>query len=347
MATWTEPKYTRSQVEKAGKILVQETVAQSDLSWAMEVLDNWRACHSFPMNTFQVRLRANARKVCGPTSVVAQRLKRTPSIIAKLQRAPEDQKMSLKRMQDIAGCRAIVPVVSNVFDLQRHYCEEVTHLHELVTLKDYISTPKADGYRSVHMVYKFKSEQNSHFNNQLVEIQIRSQLQHCWATALESVDIMNQSGLKLGIGGNKDWKRFFQLMSAVFAIEEDIGELGVAGSEREIKQEAAELAIELDVAARLVNFGRLFQLPVKLSAAAYYLMVLDPVKKELTVRTFLKQHISLATRLYTETEERYQRVVGAQVVLVSAGHVAALKRAYPSYYMDTAMFIHKLESLKK
>ena len=89
--------------------------SQGDQDWAMEVLANWRACHAYPINTFQATLRGEAKHGYGKC-IVAQRLKRAPSIIAKLQRFED---MQLARMQDIGGLRAILSSVIKVRSLER------------------------------------------------------------------------------------------------------------------------------------------------------------------------------------------------------------------------------------
>ena len=105
------PGYSRSQVNKAGMILANpEAYSSTDQKWADEVLANWRACHGYPINTFQATLRTKLK--AGPGEhIVAQRLKRAPSIIAKLQRFDG---MQLARMQDIGGLRAIIGSVDKV-----------------------------------------------------------------------------------------------------------------------------------------------------------------------------------------------------------------------------------------
>ena len=86
---WPVPKFSRSQVNKAGEILVRE-MESSDFDvdewlWAFDVLSNWRACHGYPINTFQATLRQKLKQI-DSDALVAQRLKRTPSILAKLHR---------------------------------------------------------------------------------------------------------------------------------------------------------------------------------------------------------------------------------------------------------------------
>lgn len=107
-----QPEHSRGQVNHAGKILrayAQSTDAVpieqlDEYNWAYDVLSNWRACHNYPINTFQATLRSRLRTI-DKHATVAQRLKRFPSIVLKLQRF---QGMELARMQDIGGLRAIL-----------------------------------------------------------------------------------------------------------------------------------------------------------------------------------------------------------------------------------------------
>ncbi|MBU6438396.1 MAG: hypothetical protein KGQ77_12790, partial [Betaproteobacteria bacterium] len=61
------------------------------------------------------------------------------------------------------------------------------------------------------------------FNNQKIEVQLRTRLQHAWATAVEIVDAFTGQALKSGLklnSGDPKWRRFFALMSSVIAIRE-------------------------------------------------------------------------------------------------------------------------------
>jgi hypothetical protein len=148
---WPIPAYSRGQVNRAGEILRNGLASTNDLDFATDVLTNWRACHGYPLNTFQATLRRKLRGI-SPSAFVAQRLKRSPSIISKLQRFPE---MQLARMQDIGGLRAVVPALSHVKRLVSSY-QSSRFLHELVSTRDYIASPKTSGYRSVHLVYRYR-----------------------------------------------------------------------------------------------------------------------------------------------------------------------------------------------
>ena len=63
---FAKPKYEKSQVNRAGEILVSDSSSSSDLTdmdkwvWAYEVLSNWRACHDL-LQSFKVRLQAKGK----------------------------------------------------------------------------------------------------------------------------------------------------------------------------------------------------------------------------------------------------------------------------------------------
>ena len=103
--TWTVLRYDRKDVDRAGALLAaKKTSTSEETGRALEVIGNWRAAHAFPLNTFQVGLRNQAQKVV-PNALIAQRLKRLPTMLDKLRRMP---KTPLSRFQDIGGCRAVV-----------------------------------------------------------------------------------------------------------------------------------------------------------------------------------------------------------------------------------------------
>ena len=137
---WEEPKYSKSRVSKAGLTLISKKETSEDKNIALDILNNWRSAHALPLNVIQTRLRKYAKQVC-TKPLIAQRLKRTPSIILKLKRF---EKMKLDRMQDIGGCRAVVDNLSQVNSLIESLKLRKTD-HELVSYKNYIENPKASG----------------------------------------------------------------------------------------------------------------------------------------------------------------------------------------------------------
>mgnify|MGYP000588418256 CR=1 FL=1 len=82
---------------------------------------------------------------------------------------------------------------------------------------DYIRNPKEDGYKSIHLIGKFK---NSEGELRSIELQIRTKVQHSWATAVEIVDLFTNQSLKSN-SGKTIWKDFFKHTSEQFALLEN------------------------------------------------------------------------------------------------------------------------------
>lgn len=76
--------------------------------------------------------------------IVTERLERLDSIINKLRREPT---MSLWTMQDLGGCRFVVPTVDDVYMYAEKY-EKSRKRHICKSSYDYVSKPKSSGYRT-------------------------------------------------------------------------------------------------------------------------------------------------------------------------------------------------------
>jgi len=211
------PEYTRGKVNGAGRELVAPKPegpihyppeSQEDraawlalAAWytsreaVLAVVNNWRSSHSYPLNVLQMTLRHKAGRV-DPRALISQRIKRLPAIELKLRLHPD---MEFARMQDIGGCRAVlrsVPMVYRLVGLYdssdlRHTCRRKT---------DYIKTARDSGYRGIHLIYQYKKQSGSPWDGLQIEMQIRSQLQHAWATAVETVGTFLRQALKSSVG---------------------------------------------------------------------------------------------------------------------------------------------------
>ena len=200
--TWTRLRHSRNGVNVAAQALVEYELLQNfdmevwqKYSNALPVINNWRASHSFPLNTFKIGLNRNADRIDGG-SLTAQRIKRLSSISQKLQRFPN---MKLSQMQDIGGCRAVMRSVDKVRELETVYKKSEVK-HKLDHVDDYIMHPKASGYRGVHIIWRYHSDRQEYYNGFKIEMQLRSALQHSWATAVETVGTFLQQGTQIEPG---------------------------------------------------------------------------------------------------------------------------------------------------
>jgi putative GTP pyrophosphokinase len=204
------PAYSKKRVYKAGAAVREGKEQQADI----DVIENWRASHNYVLNTFQATLRRHTR---GRSITVAQRLKRRLTVYDKLKRQPE---MQLSRMHDIAGCRLIFET-NEALDQTRRQIIGSKFKHRMrndLIDYDYITAPKANGYRGVHDIYEYVSYSGSaeNWNGLQIELQYRTKTQHAWATAVEFVGSLTGNEAKFD-RGDQDHQDFFRLASELLA----------------------------------------------------------------------------------------------------------------------------------
>ena len=348
-------KFSKAAVDRAGRTLLDENASDIASDEAWEALANWRSLHAFPLNTMKMDLRQKVRKVA-PGALVVQRLKRARSILAKLEK---ESSMRLTQMQDIGGCRAVVNSIEEVYELRDRYRKSRSH-HELVSEDDYIEKPKISGYRSLHLVYRFRSNGNPQYNKLMFEIQLRTTTQHAWATAVETVGAVLGQALKSSEGEHL-WLTFFQ--QAALALEyterrELVSQPHV--SRGTLSRSLWDLDKQLDVRGKLSAYRNALKATENAAPkdAAYFLLVLLPDQHELQIRSFSKRQAEEAYQQY----ERYERLLplhpqgkqmalfpelsdysGAQAVLVGAESLRSIRESYPNYYLDTDVFLNKVD----
>ena len=119
---WSEPHYSRGKVDAAGELLAHPRSmfdADHDIAGfygeagrVVHVVNDWRASHNLPLYVIRKTLEKRAKRI-SEHAIVAQRIKRLPSIKRKL-RENEFRHLKLSQIQDIGGCRAIMPEIDDV-----------------------------------------------------------------------------------------------------------------------------------------------------------------------------------------------------------------------------------------
>lgn len=117
-----------------------------------------------------------------PINNIQSRLKSIESIIGKLSRRnlPVNLPAIEENLSDIAGLRVICSFPEDVYMI----CEALLKQDdvELIEMKDYIKNPKANGYRSLHLVVAIPIFLAKEKRIMRVEIQLRTIAMDCWAT---------------------------------------------------------------------------------------------------------------------------------------------------------------------
>jgi ppGpp synthetase/RelA/SpoT-type nucleotidyltranferase len=336
--------FSKGRIDRAGHELLASPLDVPNLDETYNVINNWRACHSYPLQAIKMTLLNRASRI-DSAAIIAQRLKRLPSIVIKLKDNPH---MKLSQMQDIGGCRAVLNSINEVDRVVAVYEKNKNkNPHDrpvLVGSDDYIKNPKSDGYRSVHLIFKYQSESTAKaaFIGQRIEIQIRSRLQHAWATAVEVSQTFTGQALKSKIkSANQAWLRFFALMGSAIAIREKRPLVpNTPQNKSEIVQELTALVEQEKIFECFAGWGQAIQHFENQSADAYqFLLVLDPTQKTLRITSYKLEELAEAQAQYLIAEKQFASNPLAQVVLVSVNSIDALRKAYPNYYGDTSAFI--------
>lgn len=324
--------------------------------------DDYREAHNIIIKLFTTELKkVNFSK----QYLIASRNKRIETIISKLCR-PEKPK--LDRIHDIAGTRIIF---ENMKSLENYI--SILENTELVNFKEkinedknrynYIKNPKSDGYRSIHKVFYYSSdipyytsnEKSFNLKNKKIELQLRTKLQHIWATTVEIYDIINKSNIKTGTHNKLETKEglFFKKCSLVFEGIENNDEEKIKINIHEIfnDKDLVEIYNRLKGIKNIKNI----KLPKTLRTDEVFILITDLNKEETTFFTTIeyedknkkidKQDTFLINASYRRLEEKNTK--GEYILLLlTLGDIKKLKKVYPNYFLNTNEFISILKKYK-
>jgi hypothetical protein len=337
MAEYPKLDFSPKDVRRAGGVICSNVWVPENEDAILEafgIANNWRASHLYPMRSTRISV-AQRMRWKGLRGYTAARPKRMTSIRRKLQRLTTN----LEQINDIAGCRAVLDDVASVNALIE-MCEN-DFPHPVRQRYPYIAKPKQDGYRSHHIVFDFEvAPDDPQLSCRRVELQLRTRLQHSWATAVEAVGLYRGEEMKQG-EGDPDWLRLFLLMSLEFANAEQCNPPGDRATRlAEIRQLNTKLGAA-SVLEDLRNATHYMSNFVQEVGARYYLIRYDSQTKQVTVSGF-SSAFDVSNALAAAERKIEIGDDDAKVVQVEVGKVASLVEAYPNYFGDVALFIRNL-----
>ena len=338
-------KYSNSKISKAGKTILSST-DKEEYSKAVEVINDWRSLHLPALDELKSVIESLLLSKRIRIYSVSRRLKRFSSIQNKLDRNPESK---LGTLQDVGGLRVVVPTMSVLNKALTIITENIPEHFEFTKEPvSYIDNPKKiSGYRSVHFVYKFHSD-NKDIDGAKIELQLRTKLQHSWAMAVETAELITNSALKAS-QGEKEWMEFFKIVSSLFAIKEHSPIL------EEYKEKGYDKRYLMKELYRL-NKEHMFNDKLKALRIStnfakkeeykdgYYILNIDFNLKTVRVKSFPKEKEKEASEVYSRLEEGLDERKNA-VVLVSVPKIQELQEAYPSYFLDTTYFLEEVDKM--
>lgn len=123
-----------------------------------------------------VRYRRN------PIEFIESRLKKPSSIARKLKRMGLEVTVDnmTQHLSDIAGIRVLCAYIDDIYEIARMLARQKDV--KIITVKDYIKTPKDNGYRSYHLIVEIPVYFSDEVRPVRCEIQIRTIAMDFWAT---------------------------------------------------------------------------------------------------------------------------------------------------------------------
>lgn len=324
---------SKNQVRKVGENIRDNQATNEDY----KIISLWRSKHISIMTAMVNAINRKLKAYNLKAIIVARRLKRLSSIEFKLKRFPN---MKFDTMQDIAGVRVVFKELLQVEKLQmlmEKTYSKGSRKFKLIDTKDYIANPKKDGYRSIHQIFEYKDT-----SKMRLELQIRTQLQHYWATAVEVLGMKGESKIKQGEGEDYH-KEFFRLSSALFSCVEGTTKQSEYG--KLSKKEICEKIVALDKKHNILkNLSGLVVSGQNIENQAneknyYFIVVLNFMTNTLRITGFKKRDFAEAKKFYDFYEQDSKENQNTDVVLISLDKFKLLKQAYPNYYLDSRSFI--------
>jgi len=178
--------FSKSQIDRLGERLKTGMHTNDDLRMLDEYRHSFTEASEFVIQTIRQLGQSPTPRLTKSTASIAEKLRR--------------ESIRLSQMQDIAGCRIVLPTVVE----QNQYIETLRGYFAKTTTKDLRVRPRF-GYRAVHVIVEAFDK--------LIEVQVRSELQHLWAELSEkSADVLDPA-IKYG-GGPQEWHEILDVAAS-------------------------------------------------------------------------------------------------------------------------------------
>ena len=160
------PELFAGKARKFSDLMMMYRCAIREVQTKLEVLND----------EFSVRYRRN------PIVSITARVKKPLSIAKKLEHnhCSLTFESMMENLNDIAGIRVTCAFIDDIYHIARLLARQDDI--EVLQVKDYIQAPKANGYRSYHMIVEIPVFFSDRTQKVKVEVQIRTMAMDFWAS---------------------------------------------------------------------------------------------------------------------------------------------------------------------
>jgi putative GTP pyrophosphokinase len=352
---------SKRTITTIGKVLKTADPYSKAFDEACDAFDAYRNLFITPMHKVAKRCYSvliTSMKLKKKDYILAQRLKRLESVRIKLTNGTVN---NLVTMGDIGGLRIILNDLDAVSTFQEAFCPKRRGHITLQDTKDYIQHPKANGYRSLHLQLQVVHNHDI-FTALPIELQVRTKLQHAWATAVEVAGVIQNKHYKTG-DWDANWEHFFQAASKVLAHKETHPKAQLPTDLLQALRHANQLETQTTALDTLKNASKACKSltsppPSKAKKVKKHdgqvMLVLqkresgNPTENvwiwEADWKTVPKKP-SLFGPSFVSFERNYEKHKKGMVLTIYLDDMKHLKEAYPNYFLDTQVFVSTLEAL--
>ncbi|MCC5909957.1 MAG: GTP pyrophosphokinase family protein [Clostridiaceae bacterium] len=192
-----------------------------------------------------------------PIEFVTGRVKKVSSILEKAKKLDVDPEDIAEKIEDIAGIRIMCQFVEDIHTVADYIRDRDGEDLEIVLEKDYINDFKDSGYRSYHVVVKYKIHTALGPKDILAEIQIRTLAMNFWAIIEHSLKYKYKERIPQHIED-----RLKRAADAAFKLDQEMSEI-----RHEIRQAQKVFEIRSNIVSKILQNIQLLYLAGKVTEA--------------------------------------------------------------------------------
>lgn len=336
-------KLSKTKIDRSGLALAKDQWRSEEEYFELEeVFDEYRKSHLLPLTELTLELQQWLTDFESPY-YIAQRLKRKPQIVRKLNRFS----VRLTQLQDIGGCRIIVENNNQVDALLAYLNKRLSSQKNIVATRetDYRVKGRDDtGYRALHLLISL--------GGRSLELQIRSRVQHYWAESIERTSVIYGYHLKEGEGDRSVIQYFKRLSDIFYEIEANREPSPAQKIEldklRAVSEETIAQSDKNKVFQSFVNEDIIKQLSAiesgKRAGFNNWIIVFDWNTGSFVSWDLVDRDPDTAIKAYVRHEEMFPVQEGFEVVMIGSSDVATVSKTH-SHYFGIEKYDKILESL--